>query len=213
MTEPGSPAVVNGRVAIVLAAGASTRFGGVPKATLLVEGEPAVRRIVRLARAEGLEPFVVAGPHRAAIEDALGADDAPVLAHSGWERGRTGSLQAGLDACGEPELAVVWPVDHPFAEAMSLRTVLATSESDVMALWVLPTFAGRGGHPIVLKAGTFVAVRALPPDAPLRSLHATFGPQVRRVPVDDPGVVANVDTPEQYARAVAARREARWTGG
>lgn len=201
------------RAAIVLAAGASARFGGIPKATLLVDGEPAVRRIVRLTRGEGLQPIVVAGLHLAAIRDSLGDASVPIIAHEAWALGRTGSLQAGLEAAGDVRLAVVWPVDHPFAEAMSLRRVLRASEADAMALWVIPTFAARGGHPVALKADTFDAIRTLAADAPLRSLHAVFGPQVLRVTVDDPGVVANVDTPEAYDRAVAARREARWTGG
>jgi molybdenum cofactor cytidylyltransferase len=200
------------RAAIVLAAGASSRYGGLPKATLDVDGEPAVRRLVRISSEEGFVPLVVAGAHTPAIRAAAG-ERATVIDHPDWSLGRTSSLQAGLAAVGDVDLLAIWPVDHPFAEALSLRRVLRAAEDDALALWVVPTYSGRGGHPIVLKSPTFAALRALGPDAPLRSLQAQLGPQVRRVPVEDPGVVANIDTPEAYERAIAARREARWTGG
>jgi len=73
-----------------------------------------------------------------------------------------------------------------------------------MAVWVLPEFRGHGGHPVILAPPTRASIFELGPDQPLRDLLPRFGPQVRRVPVEDAGVVANLNTWEEYAAARAA---------
>jgi len=59
---------------------------------------------------------------------------------------------------------------------------------------VVPTFDGRGGHPILLGAGVFTAIRALEPDEPLRDLLRTRNRL--DVAVDDPGIRIDLDTPD-----------------
>jgi molybdenum cofactor cytidylyltransferase len=199
--------------AIVLAAGASSRFGGAVKATMPVDGEPAVRRVARIARESGFAPVVVVtGAHRAAVAAALGTGEGEIVDNTNWERGRTGSIQAGLEAVGDARSVLLWPVDHPFAGAMTVDALRIHAEVDAMAVWLVPTYDGRGGHPVLLTSPTFEAILALAPEAPLRSLLPRFGPQVVRVPVRDGGVVANIDTRAAYEEAEAGRSEGRWTG-
>ena len=199
--------------AIVLAAGASSRFEGVVKATLPVLGEPAVRRIVRLAHQGGFDPVVlVVGAHPETVTTALGDARAQVVVHPDWASGRTGSLAAGIDAVGHAEAVLVWPVDHPFANATTVHALRTRADGDALGVWFIPMFAGRGGHPVVIRRPVFDAIRGLPADAPLRSLLPYFGPQVVRFPVRDSGVVANIDTREAYDRATAESTEGPWTG-
>lgn len=187
-------------VSLILAAGASTRFGGRIKALLSIGGEPAVARLVRLSREEGFEPRVVVGRHAAEIQRALPVPAPAVLENQDWERGRTGSIQRGLeDLPGDTEV-LLWPVDHPFVQAMTLHRLRTSAEHDAMGVWFIPTFEGSGGHPVLLKPPVLDRVRDLAPGIPLRSLMPEFGPQVVRVPVDDPGVRANVDTEADYRR-------------
>jgi molybdenum cofactor cytidylyltransferase len=212
MRDRATPSTEPPGAAIVLAAGASSRFEGAVKATLPVDGEPAVRRVARLAREAGYGPVVVVtGAHRAAVVEALGSTEGEVVDHPEWARGRTGSIQAGLAAVGDPSAVLLWPVDHPFAGVISITALQAKAEVDTMAVWFVPTFEGRGGHPVLLRSPTFDAIRSLPVDAPLRSLLPSFGPQVVRVPVRDPGVVANIDTRQAYSSVESERSEGRWT--
>jgi molybdenum cofactor cytidylyltransferase len=204
--------------AVLLAAGASTRMGGVPKALLDWEGEPVVRRLVAISERVRLDPVVVvvgaAGP---GVRRALAGTRAVVVDHPDWARGRTGSIQSGLASVASAGGVLLWPVDHPFVEAKTVEALLRRAEADPMALWVIPTWNGRGGHPVVLRSPTFRAIGELPADRPLRSLLPAFGPQVVRLPVDDPGVVENVDTPESFREALervrAGEVDRRWTGG
>lgn len=163
--------------AVVLAAGWSTRMGH-PKALTRIHGEPAVQRIVRACREAGLAVTVVAPPGV-----ALPPLDARIVVNPDPDAGRTGSLQLDLD--GD---ALVWPVDHPLASADTARRLLATPGE-----WVVPTFRGKGGHPIALRGAAVERVRAAAPDAPLRD--ALRGARRVDVPVEDAGVVANLDTP------------------
>lgn len=189
--------------ALVLAAGESSRFEGTPKALAPVGERTAVRRLVEVSLAEGADPVVVVvGAHRGPIVHELRGLPARVVDAEEWYEGRTASVQAGLAAIPEGLDVLLWPVDHPFVRARTLATLVALKEHDLIGTWFLPTYEGRGGHPVLWRAPVRPLVLELRADAPLRSLLPELGPQVRRVPVDDPGVVANVDTPEEYRSAL-----------
>ena len=201
--------------AVILSAGSSTRFGGFPKSRLRIGDETAVHRTARIAIEGAFSPTViVAGLHVDEISLDLRDLDVVVFHHKDWSLGRTGSVQAGLTVAGTESDILLWPVDHPFVEAKTLRLLEEASMRDSLGVWFVPTFQGRGGHPVLLRPPVFGALSNLSPSAPLRGLLPSFGPQVLRVVVDDPGVVANVDTPEDYdrlAREWRNRQEARWT--
>jgi CTP:molybdopterin cytidylyltransferase MocA len=209
MGESGGPLA-----GLVLTAGASSRWGGAPKAWLDAGGEPAVLRIARVLRAAGIgDVVVVVGARGDEIRRRLPAELA-VVQNDRWAEGRTGTVQAGLRWASGRRRVVLWPVDHPFVEAKTVERLLAAA-ADPMTLWTLPEYLGRGGHPVVVAAEAFPLIEALGPDAPLRSVLPRLGVQVRRVRVDDPGVRAGTDTPEEYRASRdqwRRRQEESWTG-
>jgi len=168
---------------IVLAAGWSTRMGH-PKALTRLGGETAVERIVRACHEAGCGSVRVVAPPGVPLPPL----DAHVLVNPDPDAGRTGSLQMALR--GD---ALVWPVDHPLAAPGTARALLATPGE-----WVVPTWGGKGGHPVVLRGGAVALVRAARPDAPLRD--ALRGARRVDVPVEDEGVLANLDAPGDVAR-------------
>ncbi len=195
------------RVAVILAAGASSRFGGRPKALLEVNGETAIGRIARVAGEAGFAPAIaVVGAHRVEIERSVSGSEISLVDHPEWARGRTGSLQAGLDSLPGAEEALVWPVDHPFVAGSTLERLRAAADHDPLAIWFLPEYRGQGGHPVLLRRPAFASVRELNAASPLRSLLPRLGPQVRRVPVEDPGVLENADSPDAFWAALEAFR-------
>lgn len=188
--------------ALVLAAGESQRFGGEPKALVEVGPSPAVRRLAEICLGEGYDPVVVVvGPHRAPIAHRLNGLPVEVVEAERWFEGRTASVQAGLDAIPASRDVLFWPVDHPFVLATTVETLESVADRDLLGVWFIPTYAGRGGHPVLWRSAVRTDLFELRPDAPIRALLPEFGPQVRRVEVDDPGVVANIDTPEAYRTA------------
>lgn len=196
--------------AVILAAGASNRFGGFPKACLSIGQETAVHRIVRLCREAGVEPIVVvSGLHDPEIRRSLAGSGATVVRNEEWALGRTGSLNRGLGLVPNGSDVLIWPVDHPFVEPSTLERLDVVREQDALAVWFVPMHLGRSGHPILLRQEALAAVRALSAATPLRQLITAFGPQVRRVPVGDAGVMANVDDRESFQRALDEWRRSR----
>ncbi len=191
--------------ALVLSGGESRRFGGFPKALLSTGPRSGVRRICEICLALDLDPVtVVVGAHSGPIAHDLKDLPVRVVTADDWWQGRTASVQAGLRALPDDRDVLFWPVDHPFVRRSTVEIMQRVAESDLLGVWFLPTHRERGGHPVLWRALVRRDLLELRPDAPIRSLLPEFGPQVRRVEVDDPGVVANVDDPDSYQAAFDA---------
>ncbi|HTT45146.1 MAG TPA: nucleotidyltransferase family protein [Thermoplasmata archaeon] len=189
--------------ALVLSGGESSRFGAVPKALMRVGGSTAVRRIVDTCVSRGLDPVVVVvGPHRGPVAHELRGTDAVLVDSAQWYEGRTASIHSGLEAIASGVDVLFWPVDHPFVLDSTVDSLLRLPNEDALAVWFIPTFHGHGGHPVFWRSVVRADILDLRNDAPLRSLLPEFGVQVRRFEVHDPGVVANIDTPEEYRAAL-----------
>jgi molybdenum cofactor cytidylyltransferase len=171
----------------------------------------AIRRMAEMSLDQGFDPVVVVvGPHHHPISEELRGIAVELVDSEQWYEGRTASVQSGLRALPSGADVLLWPVDHPFVSARTLERLAATRDSDALGLWFVPTYRGEGGHPVLWKNRVRAEVLELRPDAPIRALIPELGPQVRRVAVDDPGVLASIDTPEEYRDAFdawLARRE------
>ncbi len=208
--DPGGPVRMT-IAALLLAAGESTRFGELPKALVDVGETSAIRRLAEICLAEGYDPItVVVGAHRAPVVRALHGLPVEVVEAERWYEGRTASVQAGVSAIPPGRDILFWPVDHPFVAATTLERLESVASRDLLGVWFIPTYRGHGGHPVLWRSSIRPDLLELRPDAPVRALLPEFGPQIRRVEVDDPGVVANIDTPEAYR---AAREEWMSRGG
>jgi CTP:molybdopterin cytidylyltransferase MocA len=157
--------------AVVLAAGASTRFGS-PKQALLLE--PVLER-VRSSAAIG-DVVVVLGAHD--VETT-----ARLVRCPDWQRGPGASLRCGLAALGdEAEAAVVVLADGPRLDPRAIDRVVASwRESDGQR--VAATYGGIRLHPVLLARSAWSGV----PDEGLRALSAEL------VPCDDLDPPGDVD--------------------
>lgn len=182
---------------IVLAGGRSERMGR-RKAMLKVDGESFLDRAIRVLREGGCEDIVV----------VLGADEPelPDLATGSGVRAARGgggpeqidSLRAGLRALpATADAAVVIPVDHPLIEPVTVTAVIETFE-DCGAPVVRVSYEGRHGHPVLFAATVFDELLSdeLPDGA--RTVVRSHAHDLIDVEVDDPGVLVDIDTPEDY---------------
>lgn len=168
-----------------------------------IGGTTAVRRIAEVCLTRGLDPVtVVVGPHRGPVAHELRGTPVELVDSELWYEGRTASIHSGLEAIPADRDVLFWPIDHPFVLESTVDTLLQVPGADSLAVWFIPTHKGHGGHPVLWRSTVRADILDLRSDAPLRSLLPEFGIQVRRIPVDDPGVVTNVDTPEEYRNAL-----------
>ena len=186
-----------GTAAVILAAGAGRRLGGVAKALLPYRGRSYLETIVMTARAAGLVDAVVVvgapfGDDIAAHARQLGLR---VRVNPAPDRGMASSVALGFAAIanGPAQRAWLWPVDHPAVGDATLRLLLsALGDAEVAQ----PRHAGRGGHPPLVSRTLWsrLAGCAGQPDGARGVLRAA---RVVAVEVEDPGVVLDVDTPAE----------------
>jgi CTP:molybdopterin cytidylyltransferase MocA len=207
-------------VAIVLAAGDGRRLGG-PKALASLGGRSFLAHVIETCRLGSLdEIIVVTGAEGERVEAELAAlDDGGAglplrsVRHDSWELGRTGSLQAGWRAAGEPAVdALLFPVDHPLVTIEALDTLLGVSGYCAgTASALIPVIQGEDGagrlrgHPVLLGAQLRDAVLALEPDQPLNEFLRAQ--ETVEVPVDDEGILLNVNDQDDLSRAETVLRD------
>jgi CTP:molybdopterin cytidylyltransferase MocA len=162
---------------VVLAAGASSRFGS-PKQALLLE--PVLERVCQSPELDDV--VVVLGAHEV-------PSSARVVHCPEWERGPGASLRCGLAALGdEVEAAVVVLGDGPKVDPRAIDRVVAAWRTD-SAERVAATYGGVRLHPLLLARNAWDSV----PDAGLRALPAKL------VPCDDLDAPGDVDFADQVA--------------
>jgi molybdenum cofactor cytidylyltransferase len=186
--------------AIVLAAGASTRMGR-PKALLPAGDRTFIRRILHSLRQAGVpEAVVVVRPGQDAVTAEVRASGfGRAVPNPRAEEGQLSSLIAGLDAIDRPgvEAVLVTLVDAPLIGPASVRLLLARAAASDAPV-VRAVHQGRHGHPVIFKRALFDALRGADPAAGAKAVVRAV--RVEEVETGDPGVVHDVDTPEDYAR-------------
>jgi len=184
--------------AVVPAAGRSLRMG-TPKALLDAHGQTFLARILTSLREGDADPLlvVVRDPSDAIAEEARG-HGAQVVLNPDPSRGPVSSLQAGIRNL-TPEAPAVFfaPVDHPL---FSPETVRALSEAfaRTRAPLVVPAFEGWRGHPVLFGRALFPEL--LEEDLPegARTVVRRYLNQRLQLPVEDSGILADIDTPDEY---------------
>ncbi|CAN5719145.1 hypothetical protein BH11MYX3_BH11MYX3_39710 [soil metagenome] len=185
--------------AVILAAGAGTRLGGVAKALLRIGNENYLERIVRTARLAGTARFVVVigRPHGHEVGLAAREMDLGVIVNPMPERGMASSVALGFSAIGDYDLdaAWLWPVDHPDVELSTLNALIANIGTAEVAQ---PRFEDRGGHPPLIARAVFPRLaRCAGLDGGARAVLATSA--IVQVAVEDDAVIHDVDTPADMA--------------
>jgi CTP:molybdopterin cytidylyltransferase MocA len=194
-----------GVAAVILAAGAGRRLGGVAKALLPHPAGSYLAAIAATARAAGcVDAVVVVG---APFSDPVAAHarrlGLRVRVNPAPERGMASSVALGFAAiAGGPAAAAwLWPVDHPAVTAATLRRliealgeVLGGAPGAGGVEVARPCHRGRGGHPPLIARAVWPALAACADraDGARGVLRAA---RVVAVEVDDPGVIHDVDTP------------------
>jgi CTP:molybdopterin cytidylyltransferase MocA len=183
--------------AVILAAGAGTRLGGVAKALLARrDGSTFLASVLASARAAGLgEAVVVVGPPHG---DAIAAHARELRCRTAVnptpERGMASSVALGFAeiALTDATAAWLWPVDHPDVMPATLRTLLGALGSHQA---VRPVVNGKGGHPPLIARALWPQLAECGDvDGGARAVLAEA--DVLEVKVADTGCVRDVDTPE-----------------
>jgi molybdenum cofactor cytidylyltransferase len=198
---------------IVLAAGASTRMGR-DKAQLVLPSSGDSRMTFLQGQIELLKHvthivIVVAGGNASALAPLVQRLNAKVVMNPAPERGQFSSLQEALReaerlAC---DAAVIALVDRPPAQPATLDLLQNKfREAAAAGKWaVVPEYRERHGHPIFISSEMIRAFLRAPATATAREVEHSNQEKIKYVPVEDPAITMNVDTPEDYERLLHTR--------
>ena len=174
---------------------------GASKASLEIDGETFLQRATRILVDAGCGEVVVIMAPNETLQTG-----GPVKAAAGPGGEQIDSLRAGLRALPRDiDAVVVMPVDHPLVRAETVRALIERFE-ETGAPVVLPSHDDSHGHPVLFAAQVYDELmdENLPEGA--RTVVHAHGDELEEVEVDDPGIHADVDTPEDYERYVGRKR-------
>ncbi|HET7791610.1 MAG TPA: nucleotidyltransferase family protein [Gemmatimonadales bacterium] len=190
---------------VVLAAGRSTRMG-TTKALLDFRGQPFVIRVLEALEALDLKTrVVVLGADAARVRPAIATHECLIVENPDVDAGPIASLRLALRAVEgiRPAGVLVWPVDLPHVRVSTVERLIEARARQGGAA-IIPSFADRHGHPVIWDAALFeeLETSAAASKAGARAVLETHRDQVTVVPVDDPAVTDDLNTPEDYERLI-----------
>lgn len=195
--------------AVILAAGESSRMGS-DKALLPWPppdpGAPPSNQTFLSCAIQSLlwtdYVIVVAGRNESRLAPVAYAKGASLTANPDPDRGQFSSLQVGLHEVLNRgrDAAVITLVDRPPVKSPTLQKLREGFEAAPAEIWaVVPEFSGRHGHPFFASREMIEAFLQAPATATAREVESKHRKHIQYVPVDDPFVTANINTPEEYA--------------
>ena len=196
--------------AVLLAAGESTRMRQL-KALLPWEGATLLEHQVDALGQGGCTDIVVVLGHRHQELAPLlqGRPRARWVHNPDYRQGKTTSLKAGLRTFGEllPGFILVLNVDQPRGAATIRQVIDRHSGGD--ALMTVPCYQGKGGHPIAIASALFPELADITEETEgLKAVMRRHTADTRRVELDSPDLLLDLNTPEDYQRGLELARGA-----
>jgi molybdenum cofactor cytidylyltransferase len=190
--------------AIVLAAGASSRFGS-QKLLAPLAGRPVLQHVLDALAAAGLgDVVVVLGEAAAAIEAGIAWRDERRVVNPRPQDGLSSSLRTGLDGVAEripaAEAALIVLGDQPAIRADVVRTLLGAAAADPSRPIVRARYtADTAPNPVLVRRSAWALAAGLSGDRGLGPLLAGRPDIVLAVDVD--GANPDIDTPADLLAA------------
>ena len=195
--------------ALVLAAGSSSRMGE-PKPLVRLGDRPLLSHVLDAVRGSRVtQTVVVLGDSADRVRTELPFGGARVVENPEYRRGMSSSLKAGI-ASLDPATQAFFVVlgDEPFVRSETYNALIAAREATGARI-VLPTYHGVRGNPVLLDRSLAAEADTITGDRGCRELHLRHPSETVEVPVEDPGVLIDLDTPTEVEGARQALREGR----
>jgi molybdenum cofactor cytidylyltransferase len=180
---------------IILAAGYASRAQA-NKMLFEVDGKPLIDHVIAGMRPCVNHIYVVTGHHHEAIEMHLRDMDVTCLFNPDYHQGMFSSVKQGVRAVREDFFVI--PGDCPFVSSKTYEKLMKTGKQIVV-----PAYKKRRGHPIFVSIELKNALLETGPDMNLKAFRNRY--DYRTIEVDDPYVITDIDTLEDYEKIKEGR--------
>ena len=194
---------------VILAAGESSRMGRDkallpwPPTASSTPGETFLSAAVKLFAPYVDIVLVVVGKNEQSLAPVVYANGASLIANPNPDCGQFSSLKTGLQEVLNRgrDAAMITLVDRPPVRPETIQALVTAFEQAMHGRkWaVVPEFQGKHGHPILAGRAMMEALLRAPDSSNAREVMHANQTMVEYIPVADPLVTINIDTPEQYA--------------
>ena len=181
-------------VAVLLAAGSGSRFGGDKLLHPLADGTPLGVAAARNLLAAGLPIVAVVKPGDDALADLLQKEGCTVTVCEHAARGMGASLAHGVRATRSAAGWVIALGDMPSIRGATVNAIADAIKTG--AGLVAPAYRGQRGHPVGFARRLVGDLLALDGDAGARDIIAANRNNLVLIECDDPGVLRDIDRRE-----------------
>ena len=181
-------------VGLLLAAGSASRFGSDKLRHALPHGVPIAVQAARPLKAELGRVVAVVRPGARELLESLKAEGCEVVVCDAAAEGMGASLACAARTAGEADGYLVALGDMPFLRRTSIAAVRDALASG--AALVAPYFRARRGHPVGIGKTFYADLLSLRGDEGAKKVLAAHEGQLVKVPIGDPGVIRDIDKPE-----------------
>ena len=177
---------------------------GSPKALLQYRNATFLDTLTSLFNRRCEPVVVVLGAHADEIR-ANAKSTATFVVNPDFALGMTTSLQCGLRAIPSDIEGILFTlVDHPAAASSTLDALLSPIQAGPAPLLRVPRYRAKRGHPIWFSRELIAEFLDIPADSPARDVPARHVDRTEYLDLDDPGIVADIDSPEDYRALLGA---------
>jgi len=187
--------------ALILAAGSSRRMGS-QKLLLPYGNSTIIETVVDNVLSSSIDRvMVVLGANRNEIREVLGKRPVQFCHNTDHENGMLSSVKCGMRALPDDALtALIYLGDQPGIPPHVTNAVIDSYYEELYGI-VIPVHMYRRGHPLLVDMKYRRDIEKLDLEEGLRALRHHFPEDVLEVEVDEPGILIDIDTPEDYKKA------------
>ena len=185
---------------IILAAGYSRRMGQ-PKQLLTLGKSTILQQTVKkYLDSHAGEIIVVVGYQEQRVRQLLEGHSLKIVFNADYPSGMASSIATGIREMDKKSQGIMIALgDLPLVSTQTINELISAFLSGNKGI-VLPTYQGMSGHPVIFSIAYRQELLKLRGDKGARKVIDDHREDVLEVPVDDEGILADIDTKEQYDR-------------
>jgi len=186
-------------VAVVLAAGRSTRMGA-NKLLADLNGKPLLATTLRQIEASGVEHIIVVTGHQAdEVQAALKHTKAQFIHNPNYADGLSTSLRVCVNAVKDYAACFICLGDMPLIRAEDMQRMIAAFDAEEGRTLIAPVLGRKLGNPVLWGQAHFASLMSLEGDRGARSLLEANRDHIVEIHVEHDGILRDADTPEALA--------------